>query len=295
MKGAEKLEQQEPPSFARAGVAGLGLIGGSLALALSRAGLPAAGFDTDADTVRAAQAAGIAAETSPDALFEADLVFVALFPDATVDFVTQNAHRFKKGALVVDCCGIKSRVVRALGPVAAAHGFRFIGGHPMAGKERGGFAHADAALFAGASFLLVPPEGAELERADVPDALCALLERLGFSRIVVTTAARHDRMIAFTSQLPHALAAAYVMSPCCPGHAGYSAGSYRDVSRVAHLNPQLWASLFLENQDAFVTEADGLLAHLRAIRDAVAADDRQTLERLLTQASKRKDDADANG
>lgn len=300
MRGAEKLEQQEPPSFARAGVAGLGLIGGSLALALLRAGLPTAGFDTDADTVRAAQAAGIAADTSPDALFEADLVFVALFPDATVDFVTQNAVRFKKGALVVDCCGIKGRVVRALGPVAAAHGFRFIGGHPMAGKERGGFAHADAALFAGASFLLVPPEGAKLkraepERADVPDALCALLERLGFARVVVTTAARHDRMIAFTSQLPHALAAAYVMSPCCPGHAGYSAGSYRDVSRVAHLNPQLWASLFLENQDAFVAEADELLAHLRAIRDAAAADDRQTLERLLTQASQRKDDADANG
>lgn len=285
-------EKETPAHFARAGVAGLGLIGGSLALALRRAGLSVAGFDTGEKTARAAREHSIAAETVPDALFEADIIFIALFPDDTAAFIKENAARFRPGALVVDCCGIKGRVMRDIAPVAAAQGFTFIGGHPMAGKERGGFANADVDLFEGASFLLVPPAGTPPRTLA---ALRALLLRLGFARAVVTTAEEHDRMIAFTSQLPHALAAAYVMSPCCPKHAGFSAGSYRDVSRVAHLDPVLWTSLFLENRDAFVAETDELLAHLRALRDAAAADDRDALTRLLAQARRRKDEADANG
>lgn len=278
------MEETLDVPFTCAGVAGLGLIGGSLALALRQAGLPVAGYDIDAATVRAANEAGIAASAAPDALFDADILFVALYPDAVIDFVRTHAARIRKGGLVVDCCGVKTRVVKTLAPVAAASGFTFIGGHPMAGSEFGGFGAARSDLFDGASFLLTPhdpqlPQLAPLE---------ALLRRIGCIPNV-TDPAHHDRMIAFTSQLPHALACAYVLSSSCPGHAGFSAGSYRDVSRVAHINPALWAELFLENRDAFCAEMDEMIGHLQALRDAAAADDRGALETLLQAARKRKD------
>lgn len=279
------MEEMEEVPFTSAGVAGLGLIGGSLALALRQTGMDVAGFDTDAATVRAAKAAGISSAASPDALFKADIVFVALYPDAAIDFVRAYASRFKKGCMVLDCCGIKSRVMESLPPVAEANGFTFIGGHPMAGSEQGGFGAASAGLFAGASFLLTP---ADVHAPQIAP-LKKLLRRLGFGQVVVTTPAHHDRMIAFTSQLPHALACAYVLSPSCPGHAGYSAGSYRDVSRVAHINPTLWAELFLENREAFCAETDEMLRNLTALRDAAEAGDRQALEALLGKAREQKD------
>lgn len=279
------MEETQDVPFTRVGIAGLGLIGGSLALALRQTGAQVTGFDLDESTVLAANAAGIEASAAPDALRNVDLLFVALYPDAAIGFVQENASHFKKGCTVVDCCGIKSRVVRELTPVAEANGFTFIGGHPMAGSEFGGFGAARADLFQGASFLLTPPE----PKLPQIKPLDQLLLRLGFARVVVTNPAHHDRMIAFTSQLPHALACAYVLSSSCSEHDGYSAGSYRDVSRVAHINPALWAELFLENQTAFCAEMDEMIEHLQSIRDAAAADDRQVLEDLLRQARERKD------
>ncbi|ADU28150.1 Prephenate dehydrogenase [Ethanoligenens harbinense YUAN-3] len=270
--------------FTRAGVAGLGLIGGSLALALRQAGLSVTGYDIDTATVRAANTADIAASTTPDALFDTDILFIALYPDATIDFVRTHAARIKQGGLVVDCCGIKTRVVEALTTVAAENGFTFIGGHPMAGSEFGGFGAARADLFAGASFLLTPPDPQMPQLAPLE----TLLRRIGCVPNV-TDPAHHDRMIAFTSQLPHALACAYVLSSSCPGHAGFSAGSYRDVSRVAHINPTLWAELFLENRDAFCAEMDEMIDHLQTLRNAAAADNRKSLEDLLKKARKRKE------
>lgn len=278
------MEETLDVPFTRAGVAGLGLIGGSLALALRQAGLSVTGYDIDAATVRAANTADIAASTTPDALFDTDILFIALYPDATIDFVRTHAARIKQGGLVVDCCGIKTRVVEALTTVAAENGFTFIGGHPMAGSEFGGFGAARADLFAGASFLLTPPDPQMPQLAPLE----TLLRRIGCVPNV-TDPAHHDRMIAFTSQLPHALACAYVLSSSCPGHAGFSAGSYRDVSRVAHINPTLWAELFLENRDAFCAEMDEMIDHLQTLRNAAAADNRKSLEDLLKKARRRKE------
>ncbi|AVQ97153.1 prephenate dehydrogenase [Ethanoligenens harbinense] len=278
------MEETLDVPFTRAGVAGLGLIGGSLALALRQAGLSVTGYDIDTATVRAANTADIAASTTPDALFDTDILFIALYPDATIDFVRTHAARIKQGGLVVDCCGIKTRVVEALTTVAAENGFTFIGGHPMAGSEFGGFGAARADLFAGASFLLTPPDPQMPQLAPLE----TLLRRIGCVPNV-TDPAHHDRMIAFTSQLPHALACAYVLSSSCPGHAGFSAGSYRDVSRVAHINPTLWAELFLENRDAFCAEMDEMIDHLQTLRNAAAADNRKSLEDLLKKARKRKE------
>jgi prephenate dehydrogenase len=159
----------------------------------------------------------------------------------------------------------------------------------MAGTERSGFAAASDSLFSGASFIMTPDQGVD---GNVLDAAKSVVLKAGFGRVVVTTPEHHDRMIAFTSQLPHALACSYVKSECCPGHKGYSAGSYRDVSRVAHLDPELWADLFLDNRQALGVELDGLIKNLGDIRAAVGSGDRETLAKLLGDARKIKDGVD---
>lgn len=276
----------------RVGIAGLGLIGGSLGMALRRIpGVRVAGFDIDPHTAKAAVETGAADEASADPApaLGCDFLFVALYPEQTIDFVTGHAGGIRKQAVVIDCCGVKSRVCRKLAPAAKAGGFVYIGGHPMAGTEQSGIGAARADLFDGASFIFTPPAGTppgSLARAQ------ALVRAAGFGRTVVTTPAHHDRMIAFTSQLPHILACAYVQSPSCPEHAGFSAGSYRDVSRVAHLAPELWSGLFLGNREMLCDEIDQLLLHITQLRDAVRDGDRPRLTALLARARQIKDGVD---
>ena len=276
----------------RIGIAGLGLIGGSLGMAFKRIpGVHVAGYDRDPETAAAAAAGGAAdeASVSPQAALDSDILFVALYPADIIRFVTENAGHIRRGAVVIDCCGVKGMIMDALLPVARANGFAFIGGHPMAGTERSGFAAARPDLFDRASFLLTPPDGVP---APALERIRALLTAAGFARTVVTTPAHHDRMIAFTSQLPHVLACAYVSSPCCPEHPGYSAGSYRDVSRVAHINPSMWAELFIGNRGALCSEIDELIRNISALRDAVDAGDAQRIAGLLERACRIKDRVD---
>lgn len=276
------------------GVAGLGLIGGSLAMAFHKAGFSVAGYDIDAATIRAAMECGGAgkAALTPETVLDADFLFVALYPEQIIEFVRENADNIKKGAVLIDCCGIKGHVVGPLEQLAAENGFYFIGGHPMAGTERSGFAAARADLFDGASFILTPPQG-------VPEEICervkALVKTAGFGRVVVTAPSQHDRLIAFTSQLPHVIACAYVKSPCCPHHRGFSAGSFRDVSRVAHINPELWAGLFIDNEAPLCEEIDILIDNLRQLRETIASKDNAKLTALLRQARELKDGADNAG
>lgn len=273
------------------GVAGLGLIGGSLAKAFRSAGLYVAGFDSDKNTAAAAleQGAVDCSDTSPKVLFDCDYIFAALYPDGIIDFVQSNSGSFKKGSVVVDCCGIKSHVCESIYSENLNEDFIFIGGHPMAGTEQNGFGASFAGLFSGASFILAPRPG---ENRDVIDSLSTLIKKAGFGRVIVTSPKHHDRMIAFTSQLPHVLACAYVMSPSCPDHDGYSAGSYRDISRVAHINPSLWTQLFIDNKDELCEEIDIMINNMKKLRDAAANNDKDTLNKLLSCARKIKDSVD---
>lgn len=270
------------------GVVGLGLIGGSLAKSLSRAGYVVAGYDRDPAVIDRALSDGVirTGGISEQAVLGADLFFIALYPDACRHFIEANAEKFNPQSIVVDCCGVKGSIYGPAAKLAAEHGFLFIGGHPMAGTEKNGYDAATPDLFCGASFILTPPPG-------TPDsalqALKSLLPAAGFKKVVVTTPEHHDRMIAFTSQLPHVLACAYVKSPSCPMHAGYSAGSYRDVSRVAHINAPLWAELFIENKDALLAEIDGLASELNMLRSAIEAGDSEKLSALLGESGRIKD------
>lgn len=268
-------------------IVGLGLIGGSLAKAFRKhTDCLVAGIDRDPETVRAALRCGaIEKEGSAEDLREADFLFLCLYPQADADFLQEHAGKIGPGCIVTDTCGIKSFVCPRLAEIARKHGFSYVGGHPMAGKEKSGFAASDADLFAGASYILVPCAAPPAAVERMKECAAAL----GFARTVETTPEEHDRIIAFTSQLPHVLACAYVMSPQCPKHKGFSAGSYRDVSRVANINETLWTELFLDNREALVGELDTLMKHIGEIRDAVDARDADRLRSLLRRGREIKE------
>jgi prephenate dehydrogenase len=260
-------------------IVGLGLIGGSLAKALQKYGkYRIVGIDRSPEVLKSALDCGAIDQIgNDDDIKDADLLYLCLYPQADIDFINGHIDLIGPNCIVTDTCGIKSEICTHLPRLAKEHGFTFVGGHPMAGREKTGFAASDADLFAGASYLIVPcgaPQSAV-------DRLTKIAAEIGFGGTVVTTPEQHDRMIAFTSQLPHVLACAYVMSPCCPDHNGFSAGSYRDVSRVANINEQLWAELFIDNKDALTAELETLIGHITEIKDAVADSNAEALRALL--------------
>lgn len=217
---------------------------------------------------------------TPDTLTEADMLILGIYPDAAVAFVRKYADKIKKGCIVMDTCGIKSEICPQLEALAKANGFVFVGFHPMAGKEKNGFDVSEADLFQKANAILIPGEAPHA----AVEKVTALVRKLGFGRVVYATPAEHDRMIAFTSQLPHVLACAYVFSPQCLKHKGYSAGSYKDVSRVANINAALWSELFIENSEPLTAELDTLIENLMLIRQGIQKGDREELTALLHRA-----------
>ena len=273
------------------GIVGLGLIGGSLAKAIqAQGGHTVYGADADPAVLAAARATGaVAAPLTDDNLAECELLALALFPAAIVDWLQGHAAALPKSAVVFDCGGIKAPVCEAGFALAERYGFTFVGGHPMAGTERSGWGAARADLFCGASMLLVPPPGdaAARARAALP-MLEAFFLGLGFGRVVLTTAVEHDRTIAYTSQLAHVVSSAYIKSPTAQNYVGFSAGSFKDMTRVAFLNEAMWTELFLDNRVPLGEEIDFLIDRLREYRDALAQNDADTLHRLLHEGKELK-------
>ena len=246
-------------------IVGRGLIGGSLAKAAIRAGHDASAFDKG-ETPR---------------VEESEVVFVAVPPSAVVEVVESVVPRLRKGAVVVDMTGVKGFVWEAMRKYACAKDFVFVGGHPMAGKERTGWANACADLFDGASMILVPyPSCGRLTL----DMLEKLFLQLGFARIVYTDPAHHDAMIAYTSQLCHIISSAYVREELAKNHKGYSAGSFRDMVRVGAPDPDVWTELFSLNRDALLPVLDRYIKRLEIFRAALAADDCAAIHRELEES-----------
>lgn len=268
-------------------IVGLGLIGGSLAKAFRKyTDCSIAGIDSNPEVLKAALNCGAIDKIgSDDDIRTADLLYLCLYPQADIDFVESHIDLIGPNCVVTDTCGIKSEICTHLPQMAKEHGFIFVGGHPMAGKEKNGFSASDEDLFLGASYIIVPC-GAPQTAVDL---LIKVSSALGFGGTVTTTPEHHDKMIAFTSQLPHVLACAYVMSPRCLEHNGFSAGSYRDVSRVANINEQLWSELFIDNQEALVGELNNLIANITAIKDTVVQGDSEALRALLRKGRQVKE------
>ena len=270
-------------------VIGLGLIGGSLAKAIAERTdyHIMAKNRTRSTLLQAIEDGAVHEELTDENISQADMIILGLYPEEAVEYMKSIGDRVKKGALVIDVSGIKRYICEKMPPIAEKHGFVFVGTHPMAGKEKGGYFNSEAALFQGSSFIITPTGG---EHSEQVEWLTEFASDLGFGMHVICSPEEHDRMIAFTSQLPHVLANAYVQSPQCLNHRGFSAGSYRDVSRVARLNEHLWAELFLQNSDALTQELDLLIRNITEMCDAIKANDRETLETILGRGRKVKEE-----
>ena len=272
------------------GILGLGLIGGSLARAYALAGHTVYAIQRDESMLSFAMLSGaVHGRLTEQTVPECDLLLLAIYPDGCATWLENHAHLISKDALVIDCCGVKREICERCFPIAEKYGFTFVGGHPMAGSQFSGFKYSRATLFKGAPMVLVPPVFDDIVLLDRVKEALAPCE---FGRYSVTTAAEHDKMIAFTSQMPHIISNAFIKSPTAQNHKGFSAGSYKDMTRVAWLNPQMWAELFLENQNYVLEELEFYIESLTAYRDAIAANDMDKLVALLDEGKKCKEAVD---
>ena len=272
------------------GILGLGLIGGSLARAYALEGHTVYAIQRNETMLSFAMLAGaVHGKLNEETIPKCDLILLAIYPDGSASWLEKNAHLISKDALVLDCCGVKQEICSRCFPIAREYGFTFVGGHPMAGSQFSGFKYSRADLFVGAPMVLVPPVFDDIQLLDrVKEAL----KPCRFGSFSVTTAEEHDKMIAFTSQMPHILSNAFIKSPTALKHKGFSAGSYKDLTRVAWLNPRMWAELFLENRDNVLFELDYYIESLKQYQQAIRDNDMDALVRLLDEGKKRKEEVD---
>ena len=273
------------------GICGLGLIGGSMAKAYrTYGGITVYGYDSDATTLGFAQISGaVNGVLDETTIPECDLIYIALYPNAAVSYLQKIAPIVSKNTLVMDLCGVKAPICEVGFALSREYGFTFVGAHPMAGTQFSGFKHTRANLFRGAPLVIVPREHDDIALLDRVKRLVAPAE---FGSISVTTAEEHDRTIAFTSQLAHIVSNGYVKSPTAQRHSGFSAGSYKDMTRVARLNEKMWTELFLDNKEPLLFELDTLIASLCEYRSAIIENDADTLCRLLRDGRAAKEKAD---
>jgi prephenate dehydrogenase len=264
-------------------VIGFGLMGGSIAKALKRRGkYRVTAYDTDPAVLKKAEGEGLAAVYTSDALQavkEADIVVVCLYPKAAADFILSNMEAFKPGAVITDICGVKRLVCDEVFPHLRKD-VAFVPGHPMAGREKKGLAMSDGSLFDGCNYLV-----AANENAPGVKTVREFAYDLGAGRVVFTEPEKHDKYIAYTSQLPHAISCAYVR--CMEGRPviDHSAGSLKDVSRVADINAGMWSELFIENADNLARECGRLAEELMEIARYIREGDETALGEYMRTAA----------
>ena len=265
------------------GIVGLGLMGGSFLKAVKKyTDNTCLVYDRDPGVMKMAK--DIADGELSERLSECDFVMISLYPSAAVEYISTHAAEFKKGCILTDCCGVKKYVCNEAGRIAKENGFTFVGAHPMAGVENSGFMYSKADMFQDASMILVTENADE----NLINTYRHLIYKLGFSKIVETDAETHDHMIAFTSQLAHVVSSAYMKSPSAMKHYGFSAGSFKDMTRVAKLNEKMWTELFLENSDFLADEIDLVIETLKEYSSIIRNKEENRLLNMLKDGSDRK-------
>lgn len=273
------------------GVCGLGLIGGSLVKAFSaRDNFTVYGYDASPLAQKLAVLTdSIDGELTEETLKQCDFIFVALYPYATVEYITKIAPFLAPDTIVIDCCGVKENICPPCFALAEKYHFHYIGGHPMAGTQFSGFKYAAESMFEDAGMILVPKPDEDIH---LLDKVKSLLMQIGFTSVTITTAEKHDQMIAYTSQLAHVVSNAYVKSPNAQVHKGFSAGSYKDLTRVAKLNETMWTELFLANSTNLLAEIEGLIDNLDEYAEALRNNDAERLRILLKEGRECKERTD---
>ncbi len=265
------------------GIVGLGLIGASLAKTIKKhTDFAVMGYDIAQNVVEEALLDGTIDQRFDVQSDKCDMVLIALYPDDVVKFVTDNAGNLKD-TIVVDCGGTKKKVCDSLFPVAKENGFTFFGGHPMAGTEKSGYSASTDSLFDGAFMILVSPE--QIDKMML-DYVKMFFISIGFHRITMTSAVEHDEIIAYTSQLAHIVSSAYVKSPTSQRNLGFSAGSFKDMTRVAFLNESMWTELFMQNREYLLSELDTFIDSIKDYREALADADKEKMHSLLAEGKK---------
>ena len=266
------------------GIVGLGLIGGSAAKAYKGAGHRVLSHDTDINASYAASLSGASdGKLTENNLGECELVILCTPPEATVSYLRENASHFSPDTLVIDFCGIKRQICEVGFSLAEKHGFTFVGGHPMAGGKQKGMAASRADIFTGASMVIVPPV---FDNMALLDRVKRALSPLSFEKFKVSTAEKHDRLIAYTSQLTHVISNALLKSSVAPESDGFYGGSLRNMTQIAKLNEKLWAELFLLNSDCLTEELDSFIEILKNYSDAIKSGDKEALTELLKDSEK---------
>ena len=264
------------------GIIGLGLMGGSMAKALKKTEkYKIVGFDISHETLCLAKKGGYIDEmwNGKDKL-DCDITVVALSPSRTIEFIEQNINFLKENSILTDICGVKESICEFAETKAEEYNINYVGGHPMAGRELSGFINSVENLFINRSYIFTKTQKTN-EKA--LEAVSEMAYDLGCSDITITTPQKHDEMIAYTSQLPHILAGAYVKSPASDEHKGFSAGSYHDVSRVASVDENLWSELFLLNKDNLLAEIDILLKNLSEYKQAISNEDKSGVLKAIKE------------
>lgn len=269
-------------------VVGLGLIGGSLCKAMKKYTYhTVTGSDLNHD-IEFAALRDVAVDKTFDGNYSGfDIVIIALFPEAAENFFREHAAEFTKGTLVTDVCGIKGEFSARMKAIAEENGVRYVGIHPMAGKEFGGYYNSTADLFVKANFIVTPFD--DSQEKDIAD-LKKLAEEVGAGKIVVTSPENHDKMIAYTSQLAHIVSSAYVKSPELGLECGFSGGSFQDMTRIATMNEDMWTDLFMQNREHLMYELDTLIGNLSKYSEALKNADADTMRSLIAEGRELKEE-----
>ena len=272
----------------RVGIVGLGLIGGSFAKAFHAGGREVYAWNRTHSTLELAMIETVDGELNTDTIPTCELIILASYPTASIAWLEANQDIISAGAIVIDAVGVKRIVCERCFAIASTHDWTFVGCHPMAGTQFSGYAHSRANMFKGAPLVVVPPAMDDFDRVAVLERLQQLLEPCGFGSFTLSTADHHDAVIAFTSQLAHVVSNAYVKSPSARVHKGFSAGSYKDLTRVARLNPDMWCELFLDDADFLSAEIGTLIDNLQQYKDAIDTKDAARLRELLAEGDRIK-------
>jgi len=269
-------------------IVGLGLLGGSYAKALKKQGYMVEAVTRSRDSIDYALEQGIidggAAFADPQIIGRADFVVLAMYPQTLLDWVRDNQQFFKPGALITDVTGVKACVVEPVQQMLRAD-VEFIAAHPMAGRETLGVRNADDGIFRGANYIVTPTE------KNTPQAIAACEELgwlLGFARVSRLTPEKHDEMIGFVSQLTHAIAVALMTCNDIEGLEKYTGDSFRDLTRIAKINDEMWSELFLANREALLAQMDAFSAQFSRIREQLAASDREGMRQVMRRSTVRR-------